>query len=137
MHWRPVRRLVATASVGISSGLLAGLGAYLLSQPTLRPVADTTAPLALVALAGAYVAVLSDRLRSSVAAMICAFFVGIAVHIGTYLAPLWLLPYSPTARGLLLSSFLVEALVVVYFQYTLVFFVGYLTVVTVSGYVGP
>jgi hypothetical protein len=116
--------------------VLAGLGAYLLSQPSLTPIPGTTLPLALVALGGAFVPLLCNRLRHSVAAMLCAYATGIAVHLGAYVAPLWVLPYPPAARDLLLGRFLAEALTVVFFQYTLVFFAGYLLVVTVAGYLG-
>jgi hypothetical protein len=113
--------------------VLAGLGAFLLSQPSLTPVAGTTPPLALVALGGGFVPLLTDRLRRSVAAMLCAYATGIAVHLGAYVAPLWVLSYPPSARDLLLPRFLGEALAVV-FQYTLAFFAAYLLVVTISGY---
>jgi hypothetical protein len=113
--------------------VLAGLGAFLLSQPSLTPVAGTTLPLALVALGGGFVPLLTDRLRRSVAAMLCAYATGIAVHLGAYVAPLWVLSYPPSARDLLLLRFLGEAPTVV-FQYTLAFFAAYLLVVTISGY---
>ena len=128
-----VRALSRTVSVGLPSGVLAGLGAFLLSQPSLTPVAGTTLPLALVALGGGFVPLLTDRLRRSVAAMLCAYATGIAVHLGAYVAPLWVLSYPPSARDLLLPRFLGEALAVV-FQYTLAFFAAYLLVVTISGY---
>jgi hypothetical protein len=138
--WLPrdsrVRALARTISIGLPSGVLAGLGAYILSQPSLTPVSGTTPPLALVVLGGAFVPLLSDRLRRSVAAMLCAYATGIAVHLGAYVAPLWVLSYPPTARDLLLPRFLAEALTVVFFQYTLAFFAGYLLVTTVSGYLG-
>lgn len=128
-----VRALSRAVSVGLPSGVLAGLGAFLLSQPSLTPVAGTTPPLALVALGGGFVPLLTDRLRRSVAAMLCAYATGIAVHLGAYVAPLWVLSYPPSARDLLLPRFLGEALAVV-FQYTLAFFAAYLLVVTISGY---
>ena len=128
-----VRALSRTVSVGLPSGVLAGLGAFLLSQPSLTPVAGTTLPLALVALGGGFVPLLTDRLRRSVAAMLCAYATGIAVHLGAYVAPLWVLSYPPSARDLLLPRFLGEALTIV-FQYTLAFFAAYLLVVTISGY---
>lgn len=128
-----VRALSRAVSVGLPSGVLAGLGAFLLSQPSLTPVAGTTPPLALVALGGGVVPLLTDRLRRSVAAMLCAYATGIAVHLGAYVAPLWVLSYPPSARDLLLPRFLGEALAVV-FQYTLAFFAAYLLVVTISGY---
>ena len=130
---RRVRALSRAVSVGLPSGVLAGLGAFLLSQPSLTPVAGTTPPLALVALGGGFVPLLTDRLRRSVAAMLCAYATGIAVHLGAYVAPLWVLSYPPSARDLLLLRFLGEALTVV-FQYTLAFFAAYLLVVTISGY---
>jgi len=128
-----VRALSRAVSVGLPSGVLAGLGAFLLSQPSLTPVAGTTLPLVLVALGGGFVPLLTDRLRRSVAAMLCAYATGIAVHLGAYVAPLWVLSYPPSARDLLLLRFLGEALTVV-FQYTLAFFAAYLLVVTISGY---
>ena len=128
-----VRALSRAVSVGLPSGVLAGLGAFILSQPSLTPVAGTTLPLVLVALGGGFVPLLTDRLRRSVAAMLCAYATGIAVHLGAYVAPLWVLSYPPSARDLLLLRFLGEALTVV-FQYTLAFFAAYLLVVTISGY---
>ena len=128
-----VRALSRAVSVGLPSGVLAGLGAFLLSQPSLTPVAGTTLPLVLIALGGGFVPLLTDRLRRSVAAMLCAYATGIAVHLGAYVAPLWVLSYPPSARDLLLLRFLGEALTVV-FQYTLAFFAAYLLVVTISGY---
>lgn len=125
-----------TAAVGVPTGILGGFGLFLLSQPALSPVAGPALPIAFVGLAGAYAHLLSARLRRSVATMLCAFVAGIGVHLGTYLAPLWVLSYPTVARRLLLPRFLLEALAGVVLQYTLVFFAGYVLAVVTSAYAG-
>lgn len=125
-------RLLALASL---TGMVAGMGSFMSIQYAFMPwgISQTWAYV-VTALAGMYTHFLAKDLSESITLALLAFFIGIAVHVGAWIAPLWLIPYPPVARDLLLPQMLGRALVGNVFVYVVTFFGSYFGAVMVGGY---
>lgn len=129
------RRRLSPIAIGLLTGLLGGMGAFMYSRTGLLPGGLAGwMPTGIVALAGVYTYLLVRDVRRSVTAMLTAFGVGIATLIAAWVAPLWLLPYAPAARDLLLPGLLQRAVTTAMTSYLLLFLGGYLTTMMVAGY---
>jgi len=121
--------------VALLTGILSGMGAFMYSRAGLLPnPVPGWMPSAVVLLAGVYTFLLVRDIRGSVAAMLVASAIGIAILIAAWVAPLWLLPYPPAARDLLLPGLLQRAVTTAITTYLLLFLGGYLTTLMVAGY---
>lgn len=133
-----LRRLWVTAGrplvVGLATGVLGGMAAFMYTRRGLAPPGPEWYPTALVVVAGAYTYLLAGGLKESVAAAIVGFFAGVGTLVAAWIAPLWLLPYSPFARALLLPSLLQRAVAGALSTYLLAYLGGYLAILSVAGY---
>jgi hypothetical protein len=125
-------RVLALASL---TGVVAGMGSFMTIKHTYIPwgVSPTWAYV-IICLAGAYTHFLAKDLSESITLALLAFVVGIAVHVGSWIAPLWTIPYPPIARGVLLPQMLGRALAGNILTYVVTFFGSYFGAVMVSGY---
>lgn len=125
-------RVLALASL---CGVVAGMGSFMAIQHAFMPwgVSQTWA-YAVTALAGVYAHLLAKDLSESITLALAAFFIGIAVHVGAWIAPLWLIPYPPAARDLLLPQMLGRALAGNVLVYFVTFLGSYFGAVMVGGY---
>ncbi len=131
--WR--RGRLPAIAIGVLTGLLGGMGAFMYSRSGLLPGGiPGWIPTGIVAVAGVYTSLLVRDVRRSVTAMLVAFGVGIATLIAAWIAPLWLLPYAPPARDLLLPGLLQRAVTTAMSSYLLLFLGGFLTTMMVAGY---
>lgn len=137
----PVRRVRARLRVvALASliGVVAGMGSFMSIKYAFMPwdISQTWAYV-VTALAGGYAHFLAKDLSESVTIALGAFFIGIAFHIGAWIAPLWLIPYPPIARDLLLPQMLGRALAGNVLVYVMTFLGSYFGAVIVGGYFDP
>lgn len=133
-----LRERLRLLALGGLVGLVAGMGTFTYIKSQLVPWGVGRGwALALVAAAGAYAYLLADDLAESVALSLVGWAVGFAVHVGAWVAPLWLLSYPRAARGLLLPGMLGEAVAGALLASVLTFYGAYFAVLTVGGYLDP
>lgn len=133
-----VRKRIRLLLVGSLTGAVAGMGSFMYIKKLFLPWGiPETAPFALIALAGAYTHFLAQDLSDSISLSLVAVVVGFAVHVGAWIAPLWILPYPPIARGILLPKMAGEALTGAIFVYLLTFYGSYFGAVIIWGYLDP
>lgn len=127
------RRWTAVAFVGLLGGLVAAMGTYVFRLEGLAPAwASATAMGATVVLSGAFVKLLCQNLRASVAAILVAWVVGVAASFVAAVAPYYLLGIS-TAGGWALLPTARDALTfAVIWQFPFQF-VGYLLAIVYDG----
>jgi hypothetical protein len=121
-------------SVGIATGVLAAFGFYLHDRAALVAVDLSLFPLLVVGSAGAYVQLLSPRLRGSIGSAIVSFAVGIAVYLFLQTAQLWTFSYAPGARDALLVGLLQRSSAGLFLEFAVVYWSGYLLLVSIDGY---
>lgn len=132
---RAIRARGRVLALGLLIGTVAGMGSFMSIKHSFMPwgVSGTWA-FVLIGLSGAYVHFLSRSLSESIALSLVAFAVGVAVHVGAWIAPLWTIPYPPIARDLLLPRMLGRALTGNIFTYVITFYASYFGAVLVGGY---
>lgn len=131
----PVRLRVRLALQALAIGLVAGLAVFVYLNKGLMPAyAEPWWPLGIVLVTGAFARLLVPHLRSSIAVLIGAFFVGLAVHVIAWTLPLWLLEYPVRVRDLLLPGYVGRALLGAVVIYPTTFVVGYLLGLIVDVY---
>ena len=132
----PTGRWLAPVGVGVATGAMGGMAAFVLSRVALAPgPVDALAAGVLVALAGAYTHLLLLDLRASVTAMLVALGIGTATVVAAWVAPLWVLPYAPLARAVLLPPLLQRAVTAAMTTWLPLFLVGHLTTMVADGVV--
>ncbi|MCO8246994.1 MULTISPECIES: hypothetical protein [unclassified Haladaptatus] len=132
----PLVRTLSTVGKGILTGIIGGMAAFTYTQSSL--ITWTINPqyiLLLVASTGAFAHLLAYDLHESIRIGIVAFLSGTITLTLSWVAPLLLLPYSGTARDLLLPRLLGNALRDVLLVYAGVFLGAYLLTLTVDAYV--
>lgn len=93
--------------IGTMTGVMGGMGSFLFINAEFMPLGlGENWGLLIIAVAGVYTHLIAADLRESVSAAIIASFVGIGLHVGASIAPLWLLSYHPMARDVLLPGML-------------------------------
>lgn len=133
-----IRKRIRLLLVGSLTGAVAGMGSFMYIKKFFLPWGIQEAvPFALIALAGAYTHFLARDLADSISLSLVAVVVGFAVHVGAWVAPLWILPYPPIARGILLPKMAGEALTGAIFVYLLTFYGSYFAAVILWGYLDP
>lgn len=117
-------------------GILAGMGAFVYNSTQFLP-ADVDAELLLVPVfaAGVFAHLFAPSLRRSVRLGIAGFFVGLAVFVATWLAPLFVLPFSHAAIDLLLPSMVGDVASAAFLNYSPTYLGGYLLAVSVGAFV--
>lgn len=132
--WGRLSPPMGTVVVGVATGTMAGMGAFMLTQSPLTPAPmDGRFAAVLVVLAGVYTHLLVEDIRRSVTAMIVALVVGAITLVAAWTAPLWILPYAPGARDVLLPGLLQRALASAMSTFLLLFLGSYLATLTVDG----
>ena len=132
---RRVRARLRVLAFALATGAVAGMGSFMSIKHAYMPWGvSTTWAYVVTALAGAYSHFLAEDLHESITIGLIAFFVGIAFHVGAWVAPLWTIPYPPMARDLLLPQMLGRALVGNVLVYIVTFFGSYFGAVLVGGY---
>jgi hypothetical protein len=127
-----------TLALGSLTGVVAGMGTFMFLNARFLPWGLTEAwGLAFVGLAGAYTHFLAEDLSESIGLSLVAAVVGLAVHTVAWIAPLWILPYSPFVRDLLLPKMIGEALASGMPTYLITFYGVYFGAVLVAGYLKP
>ncbi|PSQ46064.1 hypothetical protein BRD15_10205 [Halobacteriales archaeon SW_6_65_15] len=132
------RRRLRMLALGSLTGVVAGMGSFMYINAQFIPWGvDKMWALALVGVAGAYTHFLAHDLSDSIGLSLVAVLIGLAVHTVAWIAPLWILPYPPFARDILLPKMLGEALAGGILAYLLTFYGSYFGAVLVGGYVEP
>lgn len=118
---------------GLSIGLLAGMGAFVYNGTQFLPF-EIAVQLLLVPmlLAGGFARLFASSLRESVRLALAGFFVGLATFVGAWVAPLWVLSYSPVARDVLLPKLAGSAISAGFLTFSPAYLGGYLLTVSVS-----
>jgi hypothetical protein len=83
--------------------------------------------------AGAFAYLFADSLRASARLGLIGFFGGLVVFMGAWIAPLWILPYSPTARDILLPKMLGEG-GMAFIACSAAYLAGYLSTVSIAAF---
>jgi hypothetical protein len=128
-----VRRKGPFVLKGLSIGLLAGMGAFVYNGTQFLPF-EIAVQLLLVPmlLAGGFARLFASSLRESVRLALAGFFVGLATFVGAWVAPLWILSYSPVARDVLLPKLAGNAISAGFLTFSPAYLTGYLLIVSVS-----
>ncbi|MFB6267210.1 MAG: hypothetical protein ABEI31_06090 [Halodesulfurarchaeum sp.] len=122
--------------VGLVVGVLAGMGTFVFSRPSLSPTGSPWLGILLLAGAGAYAHLLSRSTWESVRGMVVGFVVGVGTTIGAWVVPLWLVPMPTAAREVLFMAYLQQALTTIFMAFVLVYFAGYFLIVSLEGILG-
>lgn len=124
--------------IGTMTGSMSGMGTFLFVNPEVIPLGlgDNWA-LFIISIAGVYTHVITTDLRESVSVAIIAALVGIGVHMGVSIAPLWILPYHPIAIDILLPFMIGRAWIGGVVGSLAVFFGAYCATVLVDGSYRP
>lgn len=118
---------------GLSIGLLAGMGAFVYNGTQfLTFELDPRLLLVPILLAGGFARLFASSLRESVRLALGGFFLGIATFVGAWVAPLWILSYSPAARDILLPKLAGNAISAGFLTFSPAYLGGYLLTVSVS-----
>ncbi|MFC4449789.1 hypothetical protein [Halorussus aquaticus] len=130
-----VRTNLRLLALTLFTGSVAGMGAFMSVKHTLMPLGvSQTWAYVVMALGGAYNHLLARDLTESITLALGSFLVGLAFHVAVWIAPLWLLPYPPLARDVLLPKMLGQAIAGAIFTYLMTFFGAYFATVLVGGY---
>lgn len=135
-----LRARIRTVAVGVGTGLVAGMGAFMYVRNDIAPSHDLPLipgpdwyPILCVALAGAYVYLLTPDSRESIIAGLVGLVVGVATLIVAVTLPLYIL-YPSAGRALLIRQYLYEAMPGMINALVLVYFGGYLSTLMVLGF---
>lgn len=127
--------VLTNAAKAFAIGTVGGLATFVYNRADLMTAnVDPRVALGLAALAGAFAHLLAADLRESIRLGLASFLVGGVVFTVAWVAPLWILPYTPAARDVLLPKMLGEAVTAAFLTYTAVFLGTYLATVCVDGY---
>lgn len=131
-----LRRAGWFAAKGLSVGLLAGMGAFTYHMTQFLTVdAGSWVLLAPMVGAGAFAHLFESSLRRSIRLGLGSFFVGLIVLVGAWIAPLWILEYSPLMRDfLLLEKIGQEVVTAAVINYAAAYSAGYLFTVSVAAF---
>lgn len=116
-------------------GALAGMGAFVYNSTQFLP-ADIDVRLMLVPMfaAGVFAHLFAPSLRRSARLGIAGFFVGLAVFVAAWLAPLLVLPFPYAAIDLLLPSMVGNVSAAAFLNYSPTYLGGYLLAVSVDAF---
>lgn len=130
-----VRRWGRFLVKGLSLGLLAGMGAFVYNATQFVPFeVDVRLLLVPVFAAGAFAHLFADSLRDSIRLGLAGFFVGLVVFASAWIAPLWIVSYSPVARDIMLLKLAGDAISAAFLTYSATYLGGYLATVSVAAF---
>jgi len=133
---RRLRTALATLGKGSAAGVTAGMATFVyVKQGLMTANVDPVLLLGITALCGVFSHLLSGTLRESIRVGMAGFFVGTVMFVGVWIAPLWVYPYSPLVRDVLLPAELGTAIVGALIVHAGAYFGGYLAAVTADAYV--
>lgn len=134
-HASPFKRVGWLTLKAAAIGALAGMGAFVYNAPQFLPVSvDEWLLLAPMFAAGVFAYQFATTLRESVRLAGLGFFVGLAVFLVGWIAPLWILPYSNAARDLKLPMMVGEVISAAFMNYAGTYLSGYLLNVSVAAF---
>lgn len=134
LGWARQSPPMGAVGAGIATGAMGGMAAFMLTQSALIPdPMDGRLAAGLVVLAGVYAHLLVEDVRESATAMIVALAVGAVTLVVAWTAPLWILPYAPGARDVLLPGLLQRALVSTMSTFLLLFLGSHLATLVIDG----
>lgn len=127
MRYRFWRDRAVLAAQAVLFGVVAGFASFMFTQASLTPgwIEGWMAGAAIL-LTGAFVRLLVPKLKESVAVLLGAFFVGLAVVVAAWISPLWLLEYPQVVRDIILPGYVGRALLSTIITFPGTFVVGYL-----------
>ncbi|WP_135826938.1 hypothetical protein [Halorussus ruber] len=135
---RAVRHRLRLLALATLTGGVAGMGSFMYIKEQFLPWGvSATWALVLVGLGGAYTHLLAEDLAESISLSLVAVVVGFAVHVGAWIAPLWILSYPPGARDLILRQMVGRAVTSGILAYVMTFYGSYFGAVLVGGYLEP
>lgn len=140
----PAPLLPRVLAAGVAIGVVSGMAEFLYIRDTLAPgYIEPSVMLVAVAVAGGFAHILTRDLVESVSAASYGLLVGVLVHIGAYVSPLFVLEepptgdeflwYDPGIQGELLLKLAGRAMTAAVFTYLLAFLCGWLLVVSYYG----
>lgn len=130
-----LHRTAAFLLEGVAVGLLAGMGAFVYNTPQFVGLgADAKLLLVPMVGAGAFAHLFASSLRDSIRLGLTGFFVGLAVFVGAWIAPLWMLSYPPTARDVLLPEMVGDVMSAAFLNYAAAYLGGYLLTVSLGAF---
>ena len=128
-------RVTASLAKGVGTGVVAGMASFVYNMSDLTPVSvDPALFLVITMLAGVFAHLLSKTLRESIRVGLVGYFSGGATVVAAWIAPLWMVPYSSSARAVLLPKLAGEAVTAAFLVFTATFFGAYLAAVSVEAY---
>jgi hypothetical protein len=131
----PVVSRLRVLFAGTFTGIMGGMGAFLFINSEFMPLGlGENWGLLVISVAGVYTHLISADLTESISIAMIAYFVGLGVHVGASIAPLWILSYPPLARDLLLPSMVGQAIAGNFFGYLTMFSGSYFAAVAFDGY---
>lgn len=135
-HTDSYRRKLSFLGKGVVVGSIGGMAAFTYNLSELMAVSvDPTLVLVLLALSGVFAHLLAYDLHESIQIGLVGYFVGGIALVVSWVAPLWILPFSSGARDLLLPRLTGTAIVAAIIVYSAVYLGAYLTALTVGAYV--
>jgi hypothetical protein len=135
-HGSVYRRRLALIGKGVLVGLIGGMAAFTYSLSDLMAVSiDPTLVLVPLALTGMFAHLVAHDLHESIRVGLVGFFVGCVSLVVSWVAPLWLLPYTSGARDILLPKLTGTAIVAAIIVYGAVYLGAYLSTLIVGAYV--
>jgi len=125
--------------VGLASGLVGGMGAFMFSRAVLVPSFATafgrqTPGLVVTALAGMFAYLLARDGRESAKAMVVGLFVALATLITARISPAFLLPFPAPIRDLIIQDQLEYVAHTTFNVLLLIYWGGYLGALSLFGY---
>ncbi|ODR82310.1 hypothetical protein BG842_00930 [Haladaptatus sp. W1] len=135
-HGSVYRRRLAFLGKSVTVGVIGGMAAFTYSLADLMAVSiDPVFVLVPLALSGVFAHLVAYDLHESIRVGLVGFFVGAITLVGSWVAPLWLLPYTSGARDILLPKLTGTAVVAAIIVYGAVYLGAYLSALTVGAYV--
>ncbi|WP_137287137.1 hypothetical protein [Halorussus salinisoli] len=130
-----LRRVGVFLLTGVAVGTLAGMGTFVYNATQFLSVeTDVRLLLVPVVAAGSFAHLFASSLQRSIRLGLIGFFVGLFVFVGAWIAPLWILPYPPEARGVLLPKLVGDTMSAAFINYATAYLGGYLATVTVAAF---
>lgn len=132
-----LRKFAPVLLTGVGVGILGGMGTFLYTRRAFLPDAvDPVWALVVIGLIAVLTHRLAQTLEESITLALVGMTSGIGVHVIAWAAPLWILPYSPAARDLLLPAMVGRGFTVAVLVYPVVFLGAYLTAILLDGVFG-
>ncbi|MFB6300726.1 MAG: hypothetical protein ABEH65_10740 [Halobacteriales archaeon] len=125
-----LRSYLRIGGIGIATGWVSGISAFVLIHPETMAYSEYAFyPLAFIVIAGAFAYLFADSLTESIYSILLCFLFGSTVFLTSQLAPLYILPYDPETRRVLMIPFLARAVTTAITKYIYYLLSGYMAAV--------